>query len=182
MHVEMGLVKKALSSCWLSSGTSSVVCSVFLEQKNEGDPQTDVRFPNQSARSVHASIRSIIESSLGVKSRSTQVKVSLYIVTEGDDILSCCLNSFSLCMRSSGLSVCDVICSATIYSDGREVSMDPRKGLFPMHMAYGLETERIMQICTEGALSLEYFPEAVNELILACRRAGDWMREAADVL
>lgn len=184
MDVTIGLIENALSSCYLRTGTTSVVCSIYLEQKNETDPRVEVEFPRQCLSSLHVSIRSFVESLLITRSRSTQVKVSLYAIKEGPDLFSCYVNALSICAIFSGLRISDTICSATIYVDSQEgkVSEIHGEGLFPVHMAYGLYGKKVGQIYFNGPLSLEYIPNVMNELISTCSKRGDWIKQRIEEL
>ena len=120
MDIKTGLIKEALSSCYLRTDTTAIICSIFIEQKNEGNLQINVEFSNRDLANIHASIKYFVESLFLVRSRSTRIKVILYVVKEGPDLFSCCINSLSICAIFSGLRISDTICSAILFMLARK--------------------------------------------------------------
>lgn len=179
MKVTVGLMSSALSSCHLSTGTTSVVCSIFAEQKNEADPRISTECSGSSPTNIQLCVGSMAESLFLTRSRSTQIRISLHVVREGPDVFSCCMNSFSICSILSGLRVSDTMCSATLYvgNRGERISEQGGPDLFPVHMVHMLYGGKIAQVQFEGEMDLVHVSNVVSRLVSACNREGELIKE-----
>ncbi|KAM0671408.1 hypothetical protein CWI42_021380 [Ordospora colligata] len=170
MEIRVGVVRGAVSSCHLKDVKSSVLCMIFLEQKNEVDAQVEVKFSEGVPEHTRLPIRSTIESLFCVKSRSTRIRVVLHVIRSGDDVFCSLINSFSVCVAFSGLGVVDTVCSSMLRVNGTEVEGD--NGTW-IHVVYMIHKKRIMQVYFEGMVDVERFGNAAEKLVSECDKKGE---------
>ncbi|AFM97889.1 hypothetical protein EHEL_021350 [Encephalitozoon hellem ATCC 50504] len=168
MEIKTGMVEKALSSCYLKTNKTSVICSIHFEQKGETDSWVEVNFSDVLPLKVCSPIVSIADSLLSSKSRSTKIKVSFHAVKYGEDLFSCLVNSFSMCVILSGIRVVDTICSGTVYAGKDGISLAGGPDLLPLHMVYVIHRKRIMQVHFDGILDSTLLADATEKLVHRC--------------
>ncbi|KAH9411986.1 hypothetical protein HK407_02g04330 [Ordospora pajunii] len=174
MEIRVGVARGALSSCHLKDAKSSVLCMIFLEQKNEVDAQVEVKFSEGVPGPIRLPIKSTIESLFCVKSRSTRIRVVLHAIRSGEEVFCSLINSFSVCVILSGLGVIDTVCSSMLCVGDTE---DKERGVGTMvHAVYMIHRKRIMQVYFEGLVDVERLGDAVERLVSECEKKGEVLR------
>jgi hypothetical protein len=166
MEVRTGLVKDAISSCFMRESCSSLLCSISLEQKLETDEGVKVLFPNQEPAELHTHIESVIKSLFLSRSGSTQIRVCFYIFRDGGNLFSTLVNAFSIASVLSGLEITDTLCSSTLYAGDGEAR-------FPVHMAYRMHSNKVAQFLFTHPLEAEAASSVVEKLVESCKEQGE---------
>ncbi|ADM11135.1 uncharacterized protein Eint_021380 [Encephalitozoon intestinalis ATCC 50506] len=176
MEIKTGMISGALSSCYLKTNKTSVICCIYLEQKGETEPQTEVHFSEGLPLQIRSGVSSIVKSLFSTKTRSTRIKVTFHAVRCGEDLFSCLVNSFSVCAILSGIGIIDTICSSTVYADKNNISLTSQLNSFPLHMVYMIHKKRIMQVHFDGCLDSSLFVKATERLVQTCVEQADMLR------
>lgn len=180
MEIKTGLVEKALSSCYLKTNKTSAICCIHFEQKGETDPWVEVNFSEALPLEIRSPISSIANSLLSSKARSTKIKISFHTLRYGEDLLSCLINSFSICVILSGIRVIDTICSSTVYAGKDRITLTEGPDLYPLHMVYMIHRKRIMQVHFGGELDSTLLVEAIEKLVHRCIEQGGLIRSKVE--
>ncbi|UYI28336.1 putative exosome complex exonuclease [Encephalitozoon cuniculi] len=176
MEVRTGMISKALSSCYLKTNKTSVVCSIHFEQKGETEPQVEVVFSEVVPLWTHSPASSIVKSLFSTKVRSTRIKVFFHTVKHGSDLFSCLVNSFSICGMLSGVGMVDTVCSSTVYAGKNGITLTDDQGLLPLHMAYMIHKKKVAQIHFDGCLDSSLIAKGAEELVRACIEQGSLLK------
>ncbi|AFN82608.1 hypothetical protein EROM_021330 [Encephalitozoon romaleae SJ-2008] len=180
MEIKTGLVGKALSSCYLKTNKTSAICCIHFEQKGETDPWVEVNFSEMIPLEIRSPISSIANSLLSSKARSTKIKVSFHTLRHGEDLLSCLINSFSICVILSGIRVVDTICSSTVYAGKDRIALTEGPDLHSLHMVYMIHRKRIMQVHFSGEMDFSLLAEATEKLVHRCTEQGELIRSKVE--
>lgn len=107
----------ALSTCKLLTAQTSLFLSLSICEKNETDPQWEVVYKNSTQTNneeISSIINEIADTFLAEKMEKTLIRLHIFGVREGEDLLKVLFNGLSVILLKSGIRTNDVMCSACV--------------------------------------------------------------------
>ncbi|EOB13819.1 hypothetical protein NBO_58g0024, partial [Nosema bombycis CQ1] len=123
--------------CYFSSKHSSLICSIFIEQKGESDDPIEVLWNINDRFDLREMVKNAITCAIIKENCTVKYTITFHIVKDGQDIFSCAINSFTCCAILMGISLKD-----TVISHSDDVC----------NVIYMLHKQKVLGFYIEGAL------------------------------
>ncbi|KAF7683226.1 putative exosome complex component RRP41 [Astathelohania contejeani] len=120
LNIRLDVVSDSISSCYMEIGDTSLVCSIYLQEKLEKEPNFELTYNTFEGKDIPFSnlLAQSINNLLVDRLETTLVKVNFFVFKNDENTFSACVNAFSICILRSGLRINDVLSACMVVVPG----------------------------------------------------------------